>query len=425
MVFEFASTAPFNVFCSVLHIATAVFILMEDSQKNFVNSDVDVDLVRLAWSKNGVILVNAGSISVFLLLGIFSMFTGITHAFYAYRQIKYSNEKLSPGIWFRYIEYSISAPIMIIVIALLFGIREIYFLVCIALLCSATMPFGYIQDNVNRDIKEWIVTPGHIALYPLFGVFVVITTFITTAVREGSQDGTISDFIRWDLNVPVKHLSLQVVNNTVDGWVNTLEPSSSVNTVIIMGIIGILFVCFRLHNFVENNNSFWRLEYTLNATLFAVLKALLCGITEAYVVTLIAGLMLTSAVYVHVNKKFKEGGKNWVLSPHLWGWVPYLFQWGNMLVYFFVVTRDDDNKPPDFVYAIVFGEMLLFSSFAFVQIWYVLIPSYNQKTGGYIRLYQNSSIIKSMDGAYNILSLVAKLFLVYVTFGGIVGQNSG
>ena len=56
------------------------------------------------------------------------------------------------------------------------------------------------------------------------------------------------------------------------------------------------------------------------------------------------------------------------LGPHLLGWVPYIVLWSIVWENFVYSTRCPQAKPPDFVYAIIWAEIFIFSSFAIVQI---------------------------------------------------------
>jgi hypothetical protein len=58
------------------------------------------------------------------------------------------------------------------------------------------------------------------------------------------------------------------------------------------------------------------------------------------------------------------------LGPHLLGWIPFgvvwYIVWDNFT--FSVLQSDSERQPPDFVYAIIWGEIFIFSSFAISQL---------------------------------------------------------
>ena len=56
------------------------------------------------------------------------------------------------------------------------------------------------------------------------------------------------------------------------------------------------------------------------------------------------------------------------MGPHLLGWVPYAALWYIVLDTFSYSVSRAERKPPDFVNVIVWGQMIVFSSFAVVQI---------------------------------------------------------
>ena len=56
------------------------------------------------------------------------------------------------------------------------------------------------------------------------------------------------------------------------------------------------------------------------------------------------------------------------LGPHLLGWVPYIVMWAIIWDNFVYSTEQANGKPPDWVYVIVWAEIVVFSIFAIVQI---------------------------------------------------------
>lgn len=69
----------------------------------------------------------------------------------------------------RWIEYSISAPIMMIVIAYSLGIRDRATLLSLAVLVGITMPFGYWTEEIARPVNETTWNrPLLVRLYPWF-----------------------------------------------------------------------------------------------------------------------------------------------------------------------------------------------------------------------------------------------------------------
>ena len=68
------------------------------------------------------------------------------------------------------------------------------------------------------------------------------------------------------------------------------------------------------------------------------------------------------------------------LAPNLLGYIPYGFAWFPLLHNFYYNTSDtgDGGGPPDFVYAIIWSQLILFSCFGitqFVLLWRVDGPS--------------------------------------------------
>lgn len=125
-------------------------------------------------------------------------------------------------------------------------------------------------------------------------------------------------------------------------------------------------------------------EYAASATIMVVLIAYLCGVVETFPLIGIAALTATTMVHGHLHELIcrPQTPQRWAiksawvrLQGHFAGYLPYLAAWGLVLYRFFELagrsTTDADGKTrsmPDFVYAIVFGEVVVFSSFAVVQV---------------------------------------------------------
>jgi len=428
---KWASSSTFNALCGMLHLGSGVFILIEDRLAPFIEVSSAVTIQRMALDVNTddkpwkISLVDAGSVRVFLLIASFLLITGCVHFFYAWRQLRYED---NPGVWFRYIEYSVTAPIMIVIISILLGIREVYLLTLLALLTSITMIYGSIQDRVAVPIDEWKVNPAWFIGYPLWVLFTGTLVWIVSTMIEILDKNKVAEFMIVHLRTPLYVLRV-IVEGEDDSpmlWYLDLKQATDKADMIYVLIAAVVIsLGYRAYNFYSGDCGMWLLETTLVVSLLTFLFLVVAGITEVYFLGLMVALVPTAASFYYIYRKLKvEGvGAEWTVSPHTMGYIPYGAVWAVILAYYAVSVRENVGNPPWYVNAIVFGELLLFTSFAFVQYYYVIIPQWRAGSNQYERLDEDS--VTRMDGMYNILSLVSKLLLCWLTFGGIAGQQAG
>jgi hypothetical protein len=150
------------------------------------------------------------------------------------------------------------------------------------------------------------------------------------------------------------------------------------------------------------------IEYALTAPVMAVLIAQLCFLLDVWLQLAIAVLTTTTMFFGHLTEviarpdgvKWKVGLERYV--PHVLGYVPQAFVW-TLIIYTFQDTTERFNanptrygRVPDFVVYIVFGEVVLFWSFGFVQAVILALPPKYYWTG---------------EVTYIVLSLTSKFFL--------------
>lgn len=420
---KWASSSTFNAICGMLHFGSGIFILIEDRLSPFIEVSSEVQIQRFAlnvdpgakpWSLE---LVDAGSVRVFLLIASFLLITGCVHFFYAWRQLRYQD---TPGVWFRYIEYSVTASIMTVIIALLLGIREVYLLVLLAVLTSITMIYGSIQDRLAIPIDEWAVNPAVFIAYPLWAFLMVFGVFLLTAMLEIWENDLVDHFLVVHLRSPMSYLSVEVVDADWTLKINTFAENVDIIYPIVMAVV--VTVGYRVYNWVTGNYGMWLSEFVIVGSHVWFIFLVLAGITDVYFLTLLISLLPTTGTFVYIYRKLRDDGVSaeWPVSPHFLGYVPYCAVWAVLLTYYAISIRENDENPPWYVNVIVFAEFALFSSFALVQYYYVVWPLWRSGSSQYEPLDDDN--ITKMDGAYNILSVVAKLLLCWVTFGGIAGQ---
>lgn len=161
------------------------------------------------------------------------------------------------------------------------------------------------------------------------------------------------------------------------------------------------------------------IEYSASASIMIVIISYLSSIIDAHLLSLICGLTVVTMIHGYIHEVIcrPQSPVKWTidnqwsrLQGHFAGYVPYAVAWA-LIIYRFMQaasreTVDADGQTrsmPDFVYAIVFGEIIVFSCFAIVQFVTTLRPPSE---------YANGEI------AYMWLSLIAKGML-----GGILLTN--
>lgn len=148
-------------------------------------------------------------------------------------------------------------------------------------------------------------------------------------------------------------------------------------------------------------------EYFFSAAIMQLLIAYTLGVRERM-------LLVSSAVLVAITMPFgywcEERARprtpalwdrsfTYRISPWLLGHVPQIAAWAIVIVHFY----DEDNEAPDFVHAILWGELVLFFSFGFVALVQQLLPPSEFWRG---------------ELAFQVLSLVSK-----GTLGGLLLAN--
>lgn len=146
-------------------------------------------------------------------------------------------------------------------------------------------------------------------------------------------------------------------------------------------------------------------EYFLSASVMSVCLAFPAGMMSLVELWLVFALTATTMLFGDLTERLnrpKQGVDEWEepsawarLRPHLYGYVPQCAARAAILFTFFrgTVGYASEQRPPDFVAAIVFSQLVLFFSFGFVQLAVLLSPPSRYAYG---------------ELAYQALSLVSK-----------------
>lgn len=145
-------------------------------------------------------------------------------------------------------------------------------------------------------------------------------------------------------------------------------------------------------------------EYSITASLMIFIIQSLSGeksfdtlfsVSFLIFTTMFFGYIQDMKIYINEIKYF----------PFIFGCIPYLSAWLIVLKNFSLNT-----DIPIFVIVIIFIEFVLFSSFAYVQLYYVVFPT---------NINSETFDILTYNGAYNFLSITSKLLLAWIAYGGI------
>jgi hypothetical protein len=184
-MFERFSSFWFNILCGVLHGAFGALLLVESIVELNVggySTKLNIHFIELDgtnWPNSVYSVKEFGSLNLVAFLAAFELITSFTHFLYAIYMKAYQTD-ISLGFNYRYFEYAITAPLMIVVISALFGLREIYSLISMFSLTHITMLFGVLQSwwgaqgSVAAHFFGWI--PFLVSWAILLSYFGIVTS---------------------------------------------------------------------------------------------------------------------------------------------------------------------------------------------------------------------------------------------------------
>jgi len=118
------------------------------------------------------------------LFAFLAVFTFVTASFHTYYLLAMNTHDSS----IRFLEYFVTASIMIVVIAILIGIRDVFTLIGAGSLIATTMIFGYLEEKVEGVSPR----PHYLGYVPYVAAWVILSwQFIRVAI--GNED--IPDFV--------------------------------------------------------------------------------------------------------------------------------------------------------------------------------------------------------------------------------------
>lgn len=130
---------------SLKHAVAALFHFISGGVATGFAAKDDANLAEIVYEDT------VFNVNVMVLIATFSYFTGLAHTFYAL-----SDGGIKNSSKYRYIfEFSVTAPIMIVIISILCEEKTLVVLLLQGFLMGTTMYFGYLQDNAWFEDVDW------------------------------------------------------------------------------------------------------------------------------------------------------------------------------------------------------------------------------------------------------------------------------
>jgi len=170
---DFFSKRWFQGICSSVHIVSAITLFIAFADESIVGTTGHFKIYMQTTHQNNMTPVEVGDLSLFLLLGMFSLVTSMFHVYYYFNSNDMGDYSYDGAI--RFLEYSVTASIMFISIAILVGIVDLYTLIAIFFLSVSTMLFGYTEEHsVTVRDYPYVLRPFFLGCYPYIAAWVIL-----------------------------------------------------------------------------------------------------------------------------------------------------------------------------------------------------------------------------------------------------------
>ncbi len=206
---QFKSLRTFNIFLGLLHAGSAVYIYSNRDKVSKFFTEVDIYENVLSpslepGSSSGFVTKNIQKWNVIDLIVAFFGITALFHFFYAFNPAGYYesaiDEKSNPLRW---IEYSITATIMIVIMALSATVQNLQVLKDLVTITVVIMLLGMVIEKLTRDGSYELAKVVTVLAWLLqIHVFMTIgTRFVSTIksvnkkIEEDSGLEGIPDFV--------------------------------------------------------------------------------------------------------------------------------------------------------------------------------------------------------------------------------------
>lgn len=149
------------------------------------------------------------------------------------------------------------------------------------------------------------------------------------------------------------------------------------------------------------------IEYSVSATLMQISIALILGIWERLVIAGVAGLTVVTMLCGLIAEQLKYDRRDMAWVAHVTGWLSMGGVWLILGRQFTYTIATSENKPPEFVYAIVGVIGILYTGFGAIQL-VQLCKATSQP---------DAKLNRGVEMAYCVMSLTSKTFLGWIIFG--------
>ena len=164
------------------------------SQKESTTSVMPLELGIYRSRGNGEQICQVSTTCLVLLLALFTCVTAAFHIRNSRkgRQESYQRDVDSGRTWWRWVEYSITATIMVVVICLTSGLFDVYALACIVTMICSCMLLGWVAED--DDTRKGTATVA-IAWALLVVPFIIVWHAYVKTTRETSVPSFVTAII--------------------------------------------------------------------------------------------------------------------------------------------------------------------------------------------------------------------------------------
>jgi hypothetical protein len=226
------------------------------------------------------------------------------------------------------------------------------------------------------------------------------------AVAHAGQSAVLASILDYE-QLPAS-ISLQSFGKEQEKWTvypGYLLPTFSALSTVNHAYTGFVPGAYEALEKSKVNTLQWT-EYGLSAGFMTWLIALLSGVQEISTLTTLFGLNMMMQYAGYMVEYTKANKKDW--HGYMWlGWGCFKLIWLILITHFIVAVNYSEEDVPDFVYAVIWIMLGLFSTFGVNQYCYALdVISWST--------YQRVTIG---------LSLITKSVLIWMVYGGLVNMD--
>lgn len=206
LCFFFVTASLANLSLTVPYYCTRLLLMVYDKDRNLFHPVEAGESVRGNAFRIDPAYEECGRLPISVLTSLFFFLSFLFHSLNATLLREFYEEQLSfcrtPTRW---LEYSLSAPTMFVVIAYSLGVRSIELLVAVLFLTMITMPFGlWTEENARpRSPSEWErpfwfrIYPWLLGHIPQIGAWTVVLTSFYGGVEDMSRVPWFVHLILW------------------------------------------------------------------------------------------------------------------------------------------------------------------------------------------------------------------------------------